>query len=77
MSRSQIQNQKKNRKDWKLISATSCEGSANPEVPRYFKNLLEKEITTIQLQTQAIKEVQISLVSEEFEIPIEINKGNN
>ncbi len=68
---------KTNRKDWKLISTTSCEGSANPEVLRFFKNLLEKELTTIQLQTQAIKEVQISIVSKEFEVPIEINRGNN
>jgi len=66
----------RHRQDWKLISPTVIEGSANPEVMRYMKDVFERELSTIARKTGMIKDVRVSLLSEEFEILIEIETGN-
>ncbi len=64
------------RNDWKLTSRLSAEGSANPEVMRYMKDLFEKEFTIIAKKTSAIKSVKVELFSEEFEVRIQIDSGD-
>ena len=68
---------KRNRQDWKLTSPLSATGSANPMVMRYMKNLFEKELSVIASKINARFYVTIVNASEEFEIPIEVNRGNN
>ena len=65
----------RSRRDWKLTSATSVEGSANPEVMRYMKDLFEGELTTIARKTNAISKVNVELLSSEFEVKIQIERG--
>ncbi|MDZ4664821.1 MAG: hypothetical protein SGJ15_08100 [Bacteroidota bacterium] len=67
---------KRSRNDWKFTSALCVEGSANPEVMRYMKDLFEKEFTVIAKKTNAIKSVKIELFSEEFEVRIQIDSGD-
>lgn len=67
---------KHNRQDWKVISSCVAEGSANPEVMSYMKNVFEKELSIIAKKTGKIKSVNVSLLSEEFQIEIEISTGN-
>lgn len=64
------------REDWKVLSPTLATGSANPEVMRYLKNLLEGELATIARKTGQLSEVRIHTASEEFEVKIEISTGN-
>lgn len=66
----------RSRNDWKLSSPLSVEGSANPEVMRYMKDLFEKEFTVIAKKTNAIKLVNVELTSEEFEVMIQIDSGD-
>lgn len=67
---------KHSRNDWKLTSTLSAEGSANPEVMRYMKDLFEKEFTIIAKKTNAIRSVKVELLSEEFEVRIQIDSGD-
>jgi len=67
---------KHNRQDWKVISSCVAEGSANPKVMSYMKNVFEKELSIIAKKTGKIKSVNVSLLSEEFQIEIEISTGN-
>jgi hypothetical protein len=63
------------RKNWQLISSCRMEGSANPQVMRYLKNLFENDFTTIAIETGSIKSVSIEIQSNEFEIEIEVGNG--
>jgi len=42
---------KKHRQDWKIAGSNCAEGSANPKVMGYMKNLFEKELSTIAKKT--------------------------
>jgi hypothetical protein len=66
----------RHRQSWKLVSPTVAEGSANPEVMRYMKDVFERELSTIARKTGKIKDVRVSLLSEEFQILIHIETGN-
>lgn len=65
-----------NRNDWKLVSTTVAEGSANPQVMRYMKNLFQQELSTIAKKTGKIKSVKVTLLSEEFSVKYLVNYGN-
>jgi hypothetical protein len=67
----------RNRQDWKVTSSLSAAGSANPQVMRYMKNLFEKDLSVIALKTNSQFVVTVVNVSEEFEVMVEINRGNN
>ncbi len=67
---------KRSRKDWKLTSTTTAEGSANPEVMRYMKELFERELSTIAVKTNAISKVNVEILSDEFQIKIQIDSGD-
>lgn len=64
------------RKHWVVTSALSAQGSANTEVMRYMKDLFEREFTMIAKKTNAITSVKVELLSEEFEVSIEIDNGD-
>jgi len=66
----------KSRNSWKLTSRNTAEGSANPEVMKYMKNLFQSELNTIAAKTGQIENVVVEITSEEFEIPIEIRSGD-
>lgn len=67
---------KLSRNYWKLTSSKVAEGSANPDVMRHMKNLFQNELTTIAQKTGQIESVQVTLLSEEFEVAIYINGGD-
>jgi hypothetical protein len=67
---------KHHRQDWKITSPTIAEGSANPEVMRYMKNLFQNELSTIATKTGMIDAVHVTLTSEEFQIKIHIYNGD-
>lgn len=64
------------RRDWQIISYNTAEGSANPEVMRYMKNLFEKELRIIAEKTGKIKSVKIELLSGEFQVNIRVSSGD-
>lgn len=64
------------RNDWKLISSTVAEGSVNPEVMRYMKDLFQNELSIIAKKTGKIKGVEVTLLSKEFEVAIAIYNGD-
>ncbi|MBK9590131.1 MAG: hypothetical protein IPO32_01115 [Crocinitomicaceae bacterium] len=64
------------RNDWKLISTTVAEGSASPQVMRYMKDLFQNELSTIAKKTGKIKGVEVTLLSQEFEVAIVIYNGD-
>lgn len=64
------------RNDWKLISSTIAEGSASPQVMRYMKDLFQNELSTIAKKTGKIKGVEVTLLSQEFEVAIVIYNGD-
>lgn len=64
------------RQDWKITSDFTMEGSANPEVMRYLKDLFEKELSIIAHKTGKIQAVKVELLSEEFEVKILIDSGD-
>ena len=66
----------RSRQDWKVTSYNTAEGSANPEVMRYMKQLFEKELSTIANKTGKIRSVKIELLSSEFQIKIYISVNN-
>ncbi|MBX7059618.1 MAG: hypothetical protein K1X75_16255 [Leptospirales bacterium] len=67
---------KRSRSGWRLSSSLTAEGSANPELMRYMKDLFEGELATIASRTGAINRVQVDLISEEFEAKIHIGRGD-
>ena len=67
---------KKHRQDWKIAGSNRAEGSANPKVMRYMKNLFEEELSTIAKKTGKLKSVKVEVLSEEFEVQIEIENGD-
>jgi hypothetical protein len=67
---------KLSRNYWKLTSSKVAEGSANPDVMRHMKNIFQNELTTIAQKTGQIESVQVTLLSEEFEVAIYINSGD-
>lgn len=66
----------RSRQNWKLTSLLSAEGSANPEVMRYMKDLFEKELRIISVKTNSITKVKVELTSVEFEVKIHIDSGD-
>lgn len=62
------------RKKWES-RRLSASGSANPDVLKALKTTCQKELAYIGKKHQTISEVQISLDSEEYEVPIEITSS--
>lgn len=66
----------RSRKDWKIVSYNTAEGSTNPEVMMYMKQLFEKELQIIATKTGKITAVKTEITSPEFVIKIYVNSGD-
>lgn len=66
----------RSRKSWSVTSTLTAEGSANPEVMRYMKDLFEGELSTISLKTKSITKVKVELLSAEYQIKIRMDGGD-
>lgn len=63
------------RKTWSITTDTSAQGSANTEVMRYMKKLFDHDLAIMAKNKHCISSARIHLVSQEYEVPIEIRSS--